>query len=481
MMKKLKFVQLKKDSQEHYDLLESMMIPYNIELDSHHHRKTPKEFIQKITHGMLNMQGASDRHLEFCYDKDSLIGFLYGKVDHEGHKGFIKPEYGYIMEFYVKPEFRRMGYGKAMFHRLERLFASHGTRKMYLTADPVTGKPFWEVLGFIATGNESPENGQMIYEKEVENPKEIISIAISDFLSLKLVDKIAFMQWHSSEPSFLNSIKHMIYDGKTHSDCFNVVASNAVGEVVGRLFCLKNQQNPHLWYYGDLAVCHDYRRQHIARKMLQVAIEALQSRGCTALRTYVEPGNLPSLNLQATFGFIEKPYETFDNLINEGQIMFEKELSQLSILPATVHDARFITMIYGKNVDALHGSVIMFDEWKRLLSENDPDEAHFIIHKGAMPCGWLKINGLQNADMAWISMLAIEPKMQHQGIGTYAVKCAEDFIHTKGFTKIGIHTTEDNIPAQNLYKKCGYVVTEYSECTTGDGTTHMGYTFEKSF
>jgi hypothetical protein len=40
-MKKLKFVQLKKDSQEHYDLLESMMIPYNIELDSHHLRKSP--------------------------------------------------------------------------------------------------------------------------------------------------------------------------------------------------------------------------------------------------------------------------------------------------------------------------------------------------------------------------------------------------------------------------------------------------------
>ncbi|MPN31589.1 hypothetical protein SDC9_179063 [bioreactor metagenome] len=213
--------------------------------------------------------------------------------------------------------------------------------------------------------------------------------------------------------------------------------------------------------------------------MLAAAIEALISRGCTVLRTYVEPDNVPSLKLQTTFGFTEKSYEIFDNLQNEGQLMMENELSLLSILPVTVDDARFITMIYGKNIDALHGNMIMFDEWKQRLSENDPDEAHFIIHKGAMPCGWLKINGLQNTDMAWISMLAVEPKMQHQGIGTYAVKFAEDFIHSKGFSKTGIHTTEDNVPAQNLYKKCGYVITEHSECTTGDGITRMGYTFEK--
>lgn len=76
-------------------------------------------------------------------------------------------------------------------------------------------------------------------------------------------------------------------------------------------------------------------------------------------------------------------------------------------------------------------------------------------------------------------MLAVEPKMQHQGIGTYAVKFAEDFIRSKGFLKIGIHTTDDNTPAQNLYKKCGYTITEHDECTTGDGLKRKGYTFVK--
>jgi ribosomal protein S18 acetylase RimI-like enzyme len=126
----------------------------------------------KITRGILNMQGPYDRHLELCYDGDNLIGFLYGKVDHEGHKGFIKPEHGYIMEFYVKPKFRRLGYGKAMFEHKGDLFGLHGTRRMYLTADPVTGKPFWEAMGFEDTGEISPENKQAIYEKDVRNLRE---------------------------------------------------------------------------------------------------------------------------------------------------------------------------------------------------------------------------------------------------------------------------------------------------------------------
>jgi len=40
--------------------------------------------------------------------------------------------------------------------------------QMYLTADPVTGRPFWEAIGFANTGECSPENQLFIYEKTVE-------------------------------------------------------------------------------------------------------------------------------------------------------------------------------------------------------------------------------------------------------------------------------------------------------------------------
>lgn len=116
------------------------------------------------------MQGPLDRHLELCYVGEKIVGFLYGKIDHEDHRGFIKPGYGYIMEFYVCPQHRRKGYGKTMYLRLERLFRSNGAKRMYLTADPVTGKSFWEAMGFVNTGERSPENKLDIYEKDVFCP-----------------------------------------------------------------------------------------------------------------------------------------------------------------------------------------------------------------------------------------------------------------------------------------------------------------------
>lgn len=180
-MRNLSFVQLQKDNEEHYNLFESLMVPYNKELCEHRPEyPVTDENVLSITKGILNMQGPHDRHLELCYDGDILIGFLYGKVDHKGHKGFIKPEYGYIMEFYVKPEYRRKGYGRAMFERFESLFAKHGTYKMYLTADPVTGEPFWKAMGFKATGDISPENSLLIFEKDVHNPREIITNKLRD-------------------------------------------------------------------------------------------------------------------------------------------------------------------------------------------------------------------------------------------------------------------------------------------------------------
>lgn len=317
------------------------------------------------------------------------------------------------------------------------------------------------------------------FEKEESNPREFITIEVSDYLTCELVERISLMQWHTNKPEFVNSVKHMLYDGKCYSNCFNVIAYNAATDIVGRLYCLQNQKNPQLWYYGDLAVAKEYRRQHIASKMLHAALETLQDRGCLTLRTYVEKDNYASLNLQKALGFTQKPYQKFDNLINDGELMFEKTLEAFCAAEATVNDAIFITMIFSKNADTLHCDAIMFDEWKHLLSLNDPDEKHFLIHKGALPVAYLKINGLMNRDTAWVSMLAVEPCMQHQGVGTFAISFAEEYIRSKGFSKIGIHTTDDNISAQNLYQKCGYTHTECGEYTTGDGEKQIRCTFKK--
>ncbi len=151
-----------------------------------------------------------------------------------------------------------------------------------------------------------------------------------------------------------------------------------------------------------------------------------------------------------------------------------------SLIPAAEEEAVFVMMFYRQNRERLHGTLISLEEWKNVLSLDDEDERNFLVCRGCLPVAWLRINGLLNKDMAWISMLVVSDKHQRQGIGSYAIDFSEKFVKEKGFSKIGIHTTDDNIPAQNLYRKCGYTITEYSNTTTGDGIKRMGYTFVKT-
>ena len=170
MENQIKYVRVFAQNQEVCTAFRALMTSYMEELDAHSDEPLPMELLPKWIDSIIAMQGPADRHTEVCYVGDDLIGFLYGKVDHEEHKGFIKPGYGYIMEFYVRPQFRHKGYGKKMFLHMEHLFRKDGAKRMYLTADPVSGKPFWEAMGFANTGEQSPENKLDIYEKDVFYP-----------------------------------------------------------------------------------------------------------------------------------------------------------------------------------------------------------------------------------------------------------------------------------------------------------------------
>ena len=132
---------------------------------------------------------------------------------------------------------------------------------------------------------------------------------------------------------------------------------------------------------------------------------------------------------------------------------------------------------------ALHNEKLSYDEWLdvyRKYWKNDTDEKHFIMFFEDKPAGWLKINGLDGNDTAWLSMLAVAPEYHRKGLGAKAVSFFEKYISDRGFTSAGINTTEDNSAAQNLYKKCGYEITERSESVMGDGSKMMSYTFFKN-
>ena len=136
--------------------------------------------------------------------------------------------------------------------------------------------------------------------------------------------------------------------------------------------------------------------------------------------------------------------------------MYEAKVpNNLTIIPATENEAYFVRILFAQNKGNLNSNDISLSEWKELLSANDNDEKHFLICKGAIPVAYLKINGLDTTSEAWISMLFVAKNFQRQGIGSFAISYAEEYLREKRFTTTAIQTDEDNLPAQNLYLKCG--------------------------
>ena len=111
------------------------------------------------------------------------------------------------------------------------------------------------------------------------------------------------------------------------------------------------------------------------------------------------------------------------------------------------------------NLSSLHTATIPLEEWQKSFAESkDTDEENFIVYKNDIPCAWLKLNGLQNKDVAWISMLVVSNEFKHQGVGKFAVEFAIQYLKQRGHKQVKLHTTKDNLVAIVLYSKCGFSI-----------------------
>ena len=160
----MRHITIKNNNSLHYEILNLLMDEYVAETDSHQNIKTPKEIITNITRSMIDKID-ENRLLQIVYAEDEPIAFCYVKIDRIGDKGYIRPNWGYIMEFFVKKTHRRRGIGKELVKQCEKFFKEKGVENIWLTADAVTGIPFWLACGYFDTGEISAENNQKILSK----------------------------------------------------------------------------------------------------------------------------------------------------------------------------------------------------------------------------------------------------------------------------------------------------------------------------
>ena len=161
----LTFKPIHPDDPEICELFKSLMRRYIAEISAHLAFSPSNDLLERWISSIIRLQGEKDRILDLCYADGVAVGFLYGKVDKETDVGCVRDNWGYVMEFYVKPDYRRKGIGSKMFDRMREWYGKRGVLGYYLTADPINGELFWEALGFEKTREIMPTNNMIIFER----------------------------------------------------------------------------------------------------------------------------------------------------------------------------------------------------------------------------------------------------------------------------------------------------------------------------
>ena len=111
-----------------------------------------KRFLQSI----LARQGEPDRWLLLLKCQDAYLGLVHMKIDKDE-----RPGWGFILEFYIVPERRGLGWGRRLFKLCVQILRARDVSDIWLLSGQVAEK-FWHSLGFKETGEIDRETGQKI-------------------------------------------------------------------------------------------------------------------------------------------------------------------------------------------------------------------------------------------------------------------------------------------------------------------------------
>ena len=111
-----------------------------------HFSDLPPNEREKFMQSILARQGEPDRWLLLLEYRDEYIGFVHMKINDDE-----RPGWGFILEFYIVPNKRRLGWGRRLFNLIVKILQARDVDHIWLWSDP-DAEPFWYSLGFRETG-----------------------------------------------------------------------------------------------------------------------------------------------------------------------------------------------------------------------------------------------------------------------------------------------------------------------------------------
>lgn len=289
----------------------------------------------------------------------------------------------------------------------------------------------------------------------------------------------------------IKGLTNLISTAHYRSDFFCTIMYNNNSEIIGYANFIRSSSEPSKWFYADLWVTPDYRRQGCATLIINTARQHLSELNAKTLLCTVEPHNEASLDMHKALEFEQIETQPFEDFEVDGLIMFKSNIPLNCNIVPLADDFNHLIFICDlltqpSNVSILHLHKIPENEYRKfyqemkasLIYDAADDELNYIIRKGVVPIAWLKLNGLSN-DSLWISMLIVHEKYRNLGVGMFALNFVEEVALSSKRKNIYIHTTSDNLIAQTLYKKAGYIVVEETNHLNEDRTESVRYTFHK--
>lgn len=122
---------------------------------------------ESLRNGLINRLNISQSNanifFEIMWSGNTAIGFVFYSID-GGIKDVIPSGYGYIMEFFVLPEWRKKNIGLRCINNICEKLNDKGCPQIYLMSTEISEK-FWEKAGFTKSNLVDPDNQLRIWLK----------------------------------------------------------------------------------------------------------------------------------------------------------------------------------------------------------------------------------------------------------------------------------------------------------------------------